>query len=94
MLRLQDESQQAEAQDDQKKKIRLRTQAVVQMLQEAGVKVKCRADIVQRCAIIDSAEVWYGSADLLGYTASDDCVIHFKDTAVAAELESEWEKGK
>ncbi len=94
LLRLQDESQQAEAQDDQKKKIRLRTQAVVQMLQEAGVKVKCRADIVQRCAIIDSAEVWYGSADLLGYTASDDCVIHFKDTAVAAELESEWEKGK
>jgi len=27
---------------------------------------------------------------VLGYKAPDDCVIHFKDTTVAEELESEW----
>lgn len=66
-----------------------RTSILIKQLQHAGgCTIKYAPNLVQKFAVIDTHTVWYGSSNLLGFTAEDDCMMRLCDSKIGAELES------
>jgi len=59
---------------------------ILELLEAAGVKVTCKADIHQKFTIIDRHIVWYGSINLLGYGRSEETLIRLESASIAGEL--------
>ena len=60
---------------------------IINMLDNAGVKVILKSECTQRFAVIGNSIVWYGSIDYLSYSKHDADVIRFESADVAGELE-------
>ena len=56
------------------------------MLQTNGLHITLRPDINFNCAVIDKAQIWYGSVNILGFHSAEDNIITFRDAETAGSL--------
>jgi superfamily II DNA or RNA helicase len=68
--------------------------ALVDRLSSTGIVVRQIVGLSQRCAVIDTHIVWYGSTNILGPWTEDDCCMRFENNAIASEMESLWNTAK
>ena len=62
------------------------TKALVQVLENCGIKVRLQDHMHEHFAIIDDEIVWYGSMNLLSRAKIDDNLMRVKSKDAAQEL--------
>lgn len=60
--------------------------AIVAVLEKAGVGVAYKSGIHQKIALIDQRIVWYGSINLLGYGSAEESMMRLINRNIAFEL--------
>lgn len=73
--------------DNIKKKI---LNELFEKMYKIGIQVKQIDSDIHRCTVIDEKIVWYGSANPLGFSSEDDCMICINNNDIAAELNALW----
>ena len=61
-------------------------------MNKIGIQVKQIDSDIHRCTVIDEKIVWYGSANPLGFSSEDDCIICINNNDIATELDDLWLK--
>ena len=59
---------------------------LVREMQQSGIHVVARDEVVEHFAVIDDELVWHGGMNLLGKTDAWDNLMRIKSAQVAAEL--------
>ena len=68
-------------------------QRLIQKMQESGIHVMVKEEVIEHFAIIDDELVWHGGMNLLGKEDAWDNLMRIKSGHVAAELlEIAWKK--
>ena len=72
--------------DAYKDKDRPALEETLASLQDTGVRLRFKANIHQKFAVIDQKIVWYGSINLLSYGSAQESIMRLESPNIAQEL--------